>query len=58
MTGFSDVGISRGHVRSLTFRLFTVKEDACNHCNCGNVKMVFDTFMDWIMQIKQRDRQD
>lgn len=42
------------NVRSLTFRLFTDKEDACNHCNCGNVKLTFDTFMDWIMQIKQR----
>ena len=46
------------NVRSLTFRLFTDKENACNHCNCGNVKLVFDTFMDWIMQIKQRDRRD
>ena len=46
------------NVRSLTFRLFTDKEDACNHCNCGNVKLVFDTFMDWIMQIKQGDRRD
>lgn len=40
------------NVRSLTFRLFTDKEDACNHCNCGNVKLTFDTFMDWIMQMK------
>lgn len=44
------------NVRSLTFRLFTDKEDACNHCNCGNVKLVFDTFMDWIMQIKAGGR--
>lgn len=43
------------NVNSLTFRLFTDKEDACNHCNCGNVKLTFDTFMDWIMQIKRRD---
>lgn len=43
------------NVSSLTFRLFTDKEDACNHCNCGNVKLTFDTFMDWIMQIKRRD---
>lgn len=41
------------NVRSLTFRLFTDKEDACNHCNCGNVKLTFDTFMDWIMQMKR-----
>lgn len=44
------------NVRSLTFRLFTDKEDACNHCNCGNVKLTFDTFMDWIMQMKRGDK--
>ncbi len=44
------------NVRSLTFRLFTEKEDACNHCNCGNVKLTFDTFMNWIMQMKEVDR--
>ena len=33
-------------VRSLTFRLFTDKEDACNHCNCGNVKLTFYTSME------------
>ena len=42
------------NVRSLTFRLFTEKEEACNHCNCGNVKLTFDTFMNWIEQIKSR----
>lgn len=41
------------NVKSLTFRLFTDKEDACNHCNCGNTKLVFDTFMNWIEQIKK-----
>ena len=44
------------NVRSLTFRLFTEKEDACNHCNCGNVKLTFDTFMNWIMQMKADNR--
>ncbi len=44
------------NVRSLTFRLFTDKEDACNHCNCGNVKLTFDTFMNWIMQMKADGR--
>jgi len=43
------------NVRSLTFRLFTDKEDACNHCNCGNVKLTFDTFMNWIETIKARE---
>lgn len=44
------------NVRSLTFRLFTEKEDACNHCNCGNVKLTFDTFMNWIMLMKADNR--
>lgn len=40
------------NVHSLTFRLFTEAEDACNHCNVGNTKLVFDTFMNWIEQMK------
>lgn len=43
------------NVRSLTFRLFTDKEAACNHCNCGNVKLTLDTFMHWILQMKERE---
>lgn len=43
------------NVRSLTFRLFTAQESACNHCNCGNSKLVLDTFMAWIEQIKSKD---
>ena len=44
------------NVRSLTFRLFTEQESACNHCNCGNVKLTFDTFMNWIEQMKADNR--
>lgn len=36
------------NVHSLTFRLFTDKEQAQNHCNCGNTKLVFDTICNWI----------
>ncbi len=36
------------NVRSLTFRLFTDKEEAQNHCNVGNGKLVLDTICDWI----------
>jgi len=46
------------NVRSLTFRLFTDKEDACNHCNCGNVKLTLDTFMDWILQMKRKEESE
>lgn len=40
------------NVRSLTFRLFTDRECASNHCNVGNAKLAFDTMMDWIELIK------
>ncbi|EJO5347264.1 alpha/beta fold hydrolase [Clostridium botulinum] len=40
------------NVRSLTFRLFTNKESASNHCNMGNTKLVLDTIIGWIEQIK------
>ncbi len=45
------------NTRSVTFRLFTEAESACNHCNCGNVKLTFDTFMNWIIQMKSGDRE-
>ncbi|RRD94189.1 alpha/beta fold hydrolase [Clostridiales bacterium COT073_COT-073] len=38
-------------VKSLTFRLFTDKENAQNHCNAGNTKLVLDTICDWIEEI-------
>lgn len=44
------------NARSVTFRLFTEAESASNHCNCGNVKLTFDTFMNWIMQMKREER--
>ena len=40
------------NVRSLTFRLMTDKEQAQNHCNCGNSKLVFDTICNWIEGVK------
>lgn len=45
------------NVRSLTYRLLTEKEGAGNHCNCGNPKLCFDIMMNWIEQIKRRDRE-
>ncbi len=43
------------NVKSLTFRLFTDKEDAQNHCNVGNGKLVIDTICNWIEQISAGD---
>ena len=42
------------NVRSLTFRLFTDKEDAQNHCNVGNGQLVLDTVCSWIEQLERR----
>ena len=39
------------NVKSLTFRLFTDKENAQNHCNVGNGKIVLDTICNWIQSI-------
>lgn len=45
------------NVRSLTFRLFTDKEDAQNHCNVGNGKIVLDAICDWIEQIDRQTKE-
>lgn len=39
------------NVRSLTFRLFTEKENAQNHCNVGNVKLVLDEICEWMEKL-------
>ncbi|MGD8447728.1 MAG: alpha/beta fold hydrolase [Desulfobacterales bacterium] len=40
------------NVKSLTFRLFTEKESAENHCNAGNAKLVLDTIIAWVKVLK------
>lgn len=42
------------NVKSLTYRLFTEKESAENHCNAGNAKLALDTIMAWVTVIKSR----
>ena len=41
------------NVRSLTVKIFTEKQNAAAHCNVGNAKLVFDTIMNWIEEIKR-----
>lgn len=36
------------HARSVTFRLFTDKEQASDHCQCGNTKLALDTILKWL----------
>ena len=44
------------NVRSLTFRLFTDKEDAQNHCNVGNGQLTIDVICEWIEQMDRKNR--
>lgn len=41
------------NVRSLTFRLFTEREEAENHCNAGNTKLALDTIINWIAEVSR-----
>ncbi len=41
------------NVHSMTFRLFTDKESAGNHCNAGNTKLAVDTIIEWIKFLKR-----
>ncbi len=53
---FRDVILSASSPADGRRMKLTDKENACNHCNCGNVKLTFDTFMNWIMQMKENGR--
>lgn len=41
-------------VKSLTYRLLTNKENAGNHCNCGNTKLALDTIINWVDELDKR----
>lgn len=45
------------NVKSLTFRLFTDKEYAANHCQVGNAKLALDTIMNWITLTNHKNRE-
>lgn len=36
------------NAKSVTLRLFTEKENASNHCQCGNTKLALDTILHWL----------
>ena len=42
------------NVKSLTFRLFTDKEQAQDHCNCGNTELALNTIITWIEELNKR----
>ena len=41
------------NTHSLTFKLFTEKQNASSHCNVGNTKLILDTITNWISTEKQ-----
>jgi len=43
------------NVKSFTFRLFTNKEEAGDHCSCGNTKLVLDEILSWMASLDARD---
>ncbi len=36
------------NAKSITFRLFTEKESASNHCQCGNTQLALHTIVKWL----------
>ena len=52
---YKEVIDSLVNVKSLTFRLFTEREEAENHCSAGNTRLALDTIIDWIAEISRND---
>ncbi|MBN2027962.1 MAG: alpha/beta fold hydrolase [Actinobacteria bacterium] len=50
---YKEVIDSLVNVKSLTFRLFTEREEAENHCNAGNTRLALDTIIDWIAEMSR-----
>lgn len=44
------------NARSLTFRLFTDREEAGDHCSCGNTQLALDSICRWMDALDARDR--
>lgn len=42
------------NAKSITFRLFTGKEQASNHCQCGNTRLALDTIIGWLDTLDRR----
>lgn len=44
------------NAKSITFRLFTSKENASDHCQCGNTKLALDSILCWLDSIREDER--
>ncbi|MCR5320633.1 MAG: alpha/beta hydrolase [Lachnospiraceae bacterium] len=43
------------NVRSLSFQLYSNQDDAGSHCSIGNMKLILDTMVSWIMLINNKN---
>ena len=43
------------NAKSITVRIFTEQEHGEAHCNLGNLKLCFDTMIDWIELMKSKE---
>lgn len=43
------------NVRSLSFHLYTNRDDAGSHCGIGNMELILDTMVSWIRQIDRKN---
>lgn len=43
------------NVRSLTFSLYSDKDDAGSHCGIGNMKLILDTMVSWTEQMNSKN---
>ena len=41
------------NVSSLTYKMYTKKDSAENHCNVGNTELILDDITDWISKMKE-----
>lgn len=44
-----------GKAKSVTLRMFTMAEQAGNHCNVGDPKAALDAILDWMHRLDERD---
>jgi len=43
------------NVKSLAFQLYSNKDDAGSHCGIGNMQLILDTMISWILQMNSKE---
>ena len=44
------------NVKSLSFQLYSNQDDAGSHCGIGNMKLILDTMISWILLINKKNK--